>query len=193
MGMLFRTIAIALVGGLALQAAAIAQPVKYNIDNVHSSVIFGVGHLGISYTYGRFNKVGGEFVLDSGDVTKSTFKVTIDVASIDTNNAQRDEHLKTAEFFDVAKFPTIEFVSSEVIKTDKGMDVKGKLTLHGVTKELTIPLAKVGEGNSPFGDYRVGFLTQFPIKRSDYEMKSLTEAAGDAVTITFSIEGIKQQ
>lgn len=177
---------------LAVPSVLSAQPAKYTVDNVHSSVVFGIGHLGLSYTYGRFNKINGEFTLDSGDVTKSQFKITIDVASVDTNDPQRDEHLRKADFFDVEKFATIEFVSSEVVKTEKGMDVKGKLTLHGVTKDMTIPVVKVGEGNSPFGDYRAGFLSQFSIKRSDYDMKNLLNVVGDDVSITFSFEGIKQ-
>lgn len=187
-----RRIVAGLVFCLAFHTTAWAQPATYSIDNAHSSVVFGVGHLKLSYTYGRFNKLSGEFTLDSGDVTKSQFKVTIDVASVDTNNAERDEHLRKADFFDAEKFPTMEFVSSEVVATENGMDVKGKLTLHGVTKEMTIPLVKVGEGSSPFGDYRAGFLSQFSLKRSDFDMKNLLNVVGDDVSITFSFEGVKQ-
>ena len=146
----------------------------------------------MSYIYGRFNKVSGEFTLDNSDATKTMFKISIDTASVDTNEPKRDEHLRTPEFFDAAKFPTIEFVSTSVAKTDKGLDIKGNMTIHGVTKEITIPMVKVGEGNSPFGDYRAGFLTQFAIKRSDYDMKNLLNVVGDDISITFSFEGVKQ-
>lgn len=169
-----------------------AQTTTFDVDNTHSSVIFGIGHFGLSYTYGRFNKLSGEFTLDNADVSKSSFKVTIDAASVDTNDAKRDEHLRTAEFFDVAKFPTLEFVSTSVTKTDKGMDVHGNMTIHGVTKEITIPLAKIGEGNGPDGVVRAGFLTQFAIQRSDYDMKTALNAIGDGVSITFSFEGTKR-
>ncbi len=191
--MIVRRIVLALVCLLLTIASTDAQPTKFVLDNTHTSVVFGIGHLGLSYTYGRFNKVSGEFTLDNSDLTKSMFKVSIDTASVDTNDPKRDEHLRTPEFFDVAKFPAMEFVSSSVVKTDKGLDVKGNMTIHGVTKEITIPIVKVGEGNSPFGDYRAGFLTQFAIKRSEYEMKNLLNVVGDDVSITFSFEGIKQQ
>ena len=190
--MFVRSLTLALMCWFLFNASTDAQPTKFAVDNTHSSVIFGIGHLGLSYTYGRFNKVSGEFTLDTADLTKSMFKVSIDTASVDTNDPKRDEHLRTPEFFDAAKFPTMEFVSTSVAKTDKGMDVKGNMTIHGVTKEITIPLAKVGEGNSLTGDYRAGFLTQFAIKRSEYEMKNLLNMVGDDVSITFSFEGIKQ-
>ena len=190
--MIVRRLILALICFTPAIASTDAQPTKFALDNTHTSVIFGIGHLGLSYTYGRFNKVSGEFTLDNADPTKSMFKISIDTASVDTNDAKRDEHLRTPEFLDTAKFPVMEFVSSSVVKTDKGMDVKGNMTLHGVTKEITIPLTKVGEGNRPFGDYRAGVLTQFTIKRSDYDMKNLLNVVGDDVTITFSFEGIKQ-
>jgi polyisoprenoid-binding protein YceI len=190
--MFVRALAALFVACTSIVATASAQPTKFTIDNTHTSVIFGIGHLGLSYTYGRFNKVSGEFTLDPGDPTKSHFKVVIDAASVDSNDAKRDEHLRTAEFLDVEKFPTLEFESTSVTKTEKGLDVAGKLTLHGVTKDITMPLTKVGEGATPFGDYRAGFLTQFSLKRSDYDMKNLLNAVGDDVSITISFEGIKQ-
>jgi polyisoprenoid-binding protein YceI len=190
--MIVRTLAAVLVCYSTFLTATCAQPTKYSIDNTHTSVIFGIGHLNLSYTYGRFNKVGGEFTLDPGDPTKSQFKVTIDAASVDTNNAERDEHLRSAEFLEVTKFPTLEFESSSATKTEKGFDVVGKMTIHGVSKEITVSLTKVGEGSTPFGDYRAGFLTQFTLKRSDYDMKNLLNAVGDDVSITLSFEGIRQ-
>ncbi len=190
--MKFRQVSLALICCFVCVGAAIAQPSKFAVDNVHSSMIFGVGHLQLSYTYGRFNKISGEFTLDAADPTKSQFKITVDAASVDTNDAKRDEHLRKADFFDVEKFPTIEFVSTSVTKTDKGMDLKGNMTLHGVTKEITIPVTKVGEGKSPFNDYRAGFLSQFMLKRSEYGMTGATEMVGDDVSITISFEGVKQ-
>jgi polyisoprenoid-binding protein YceI len=190
--MSLRPFSLAIVFCLALAGSAWSQASKFVVDNVHSSVIFGVSHLGLSYTYGRFNKVSGEIVLDSADATKSSFKVTIDVASVDTNDAKRDEHLRTPEFFDAAKFPTIEFVTTSVTKTDKGFDLKGNLTMHGVTKEIEIPIQKLGEGDSPFRDYRAGFLAQFSLNRNEYGMTGATNMIGDAVSVTFSFEAVKQ-
>jgi polyisoprenoid-binding protein YceI len=191
--MLTRSFVFALVAGLSWGFAALGQPVKFALDNSHSAVIFGVGHAGLSYTYGRFNKLSGEFALDNADPTKTQFKVTIDASSIDTNDAKRDEHLRGAEFFDVAQFPTLEFTTTAVTKTEKGFELKGNMTIHGVTKELMIPLTKVGEGPTPSGDYRAGFLAQFGLKRSDYGMTTHGNMVGDDVTITFSFEGVRQQ
>jgi polyisoprenoid-binding protein YceI len=92
----------------------------------------------------------------------------------------------------ICAHPTIEFVTTAVTKTDKGMDLKGNFTMHGVTKEITIPIVKLGEGPSPFGDYRAGFLAQFGLKRSDYGMTGVTNMVGDDISVTFSFEAVKQ-
>jgi polyisoprenoid-binding protein YceI len=168
------------------------QPTQYALDNSHSSMVFGVGHLGVSYTYGRFNKISGDFTWDNADPAKCEFKVTIDTASVDTNEPKRDEHLRSADFFDVAQFPTIEFASTGLEKTDAGWNLAGKLTLHGVTKDIKIPLVKVGEAAGPMGDYRAGFLSQFSLKRSEYGMTGAPGMVGDDVTITFSFEGVRK-
>jgi polyisoprenoid-binding protein YceI len=166
------------------------QSANYTIDNSHTSVIFGVNHLGMSVCYGRFRKVEGQFTLDLSGENK--FGVSIDANSVDTNDEKRDEHLRTPDFFNVKQFPKIEFVSTKVEAIEKGFNVTGKLTMHGETREIMIPLEKLGEGKTPFGDYRAGFLSQFVLKRSDYEMKNMLQGIGDEITITLSFEGVRQ-
>ena len=165
----------------------------YAIDGSHTSVIFGVSHLGYSYTYGRFNKVAGAFAFDKNDPNARSFEVTIDAASIDSNDKKRDEHLSSPDFLDVRQFPTISFKTTKVSSTSDGLLLTGEMTMHGVTKELTIPLKYLGEGKGPYGNYRCGFVTHFNIKRSDFGMKGMIPHIGDEIAITFSFEGILNQ
>lgn len=191
--MMFRSIAAGcfLLGSLAASGAATAADFK--IDPSHTSVVFGVSHLGYSYTYGRFNKVAGSFSLEPEG---GSFAMTIDASSIDTNDAKRDEHLRGPDFFNAAQFPAITFKSEkvQVKKTDAGemYSVTGNLTMHGETRPVTLELRKLGEGDTPFGDYRAGFLSQATLKRSDFGMKNMLPAIGDEVLITISFEGIRQ-
>ncbi len=181
---------------LPAPANAAAKPAvaTYTIDNAHTSLIFGISHMGFSYTYGRFNMVSGQLALDGENPANSQIKMSVDAASVDTNNKKRDEHLRSPDFFSVNEFPTIEFVSTSIEPADKTMNVKGNLTIHGVTKELDIELTKLGEGKTQMGDERVGFLAQFEIKRSDFDMKEMIgpQGIGDEVSITMSFEAVKQ-
>jgi polyisoprenoid-binding protein YceI len=188
--------------GLAILLAISAslRPVRadeFAIDNSHTSVIFGVSHMGYSITYGRFNNVSGAFTLDAKGPEASTFQVALDVASIDTNDAKRDEHLKGPDFFNAGEFPVITFKSTKVApkKTDTGitLEVTGDLTLHGVTKPVTLELQKLGEGPGPGGnDFRTGFSGTAKLKRSDFGMTNMVGPVGDEVAITISIEGIRK-
>jgi polyisoprenoid-binding protein YceI len=169
----------------------------YAVDPDHTSIVFSVGHAGFSYIYGFFRKAQGNFVLDKTNPANCRFRFTIDANSLDTNQARRDEHLKSAEFFEVQQYPTIQFDSTScaLAKTADGSivyQVTGNMTLHGVTQRVTIPLRMLGEGKSPFNDYRVGFLSNFQLKRSDYKMDKWPEMVGDAIAITISFEGILQ-
>jgi polyisoprenoid-binding protein YceI len=180
-----------LIAIFASRPARVSAQQTYGLDNAHTSVIFSVSHFNIGYTYGRFNKNSGEFVIDESNSAKCKFTITIDVTSLDSNDAGRDKHLKTAEFFDVEKYPNIEFRSTDVKSEKKGtMKVTGKMNLHGVEKEITIPVTIVGKGKDPFGNERIGLLANFSIKRSDFGMNKMLEGVGDDVSITFSSEGI---
>lgn len=163
----------------------------YAVDPVHSTVLFKIKHLGISYTYGRFNDVSGSFLLDE-DPAKSMIAVSVKAASVDTHNAKRDAHLKGPDFFSVKEFPTITFKSTAIKKEGNAYTITGDLTLHGVTKSITVEATHVGSGKDPWGGYRTGFDMTFSIKRSDYGMKNLLEAAGDDVQLTVGVEGIRK-
>jgi polyisoprenoid-binding protein YceI len=165
----------------------------YGVDPVHSSVTFMVPHLGISYVHGRFNDVSGKFVIDKADAGKSSFALSIKVESVDTNNAKRDEHLRSPDFFNAKQFPALTFQSTSVKAADGGYEVTGDLTLHGVKKPVTFTL-KGGDKTVEFpkGTQRLGFTASLVLKRSDFDMKQLLEAVGDEVHIAIGVEGVKQ-
>ena len=134
----------ALLAILALAALPALAQDTYKIDPVHSEVSFKIRHL-LAKTSGRFTKFGGAIKVDTADISKSTVDVTIDAASINTDMEARDKHLKTPEFFDVEKFPTITFKSTSVKEVAKGkLEVTGDFTLHGVTKRITFPITNAG-------------------------------------------------
>src|SRR5438045_581123 len=117
--------------------AASAGADNYAVDGMHAGVSFKISHLGLSWTYGRFNEMSGDFTLDPADPSKSSFNLSIQVNSVDTNNKKRDDHLKSPDFFNVKQFPAITFKSTSVKPVKDGYQVTGDLTLHGVTKPVT--------------------------------------------------------
>lgn len=170
---------------------------SYLLDSSHTSVVFSVSHMNLSYTYGIFREVQGSYYLDRANPTNCWFRLTIQAKSIDTNNSTRDEHLTGTDFFNVAQFPTISFESTSVgrVNTQSGVkyQVTGNLTMHGVTRQITIPLELLAEGPGPRGNPRTGFLSQFTLKRGDWEMKNLPQFVGDPISVTVSFEGVQQQ
>ena len=188
---------IALIITLALPVMAAAA--IWNIDPDHSNVGFKVRHLMVSNVKGSFEKFTGTIDINDKDITKSKVEVTIDTASINTNVQKRDEHLRSADFFDVAKYPTMTFVSKKVAKAGKdSLKVTGDLTLHGVTREVVLdvePLAM--ESKDPWGNLRRGTTATTKINRKDFGLvwnKALETggvAVGEEVLITLEIEMIK--
>ena len=166
-----------------------ARADNYVLDPTHTSIIFSISHLGYSFTYGRFNKYNGQFALDGNN---SQFSFSIDAESLDTNDPKRDEHLRGADFFNVNQFPTITFQSTQVMLQEDVYNITGNLTMHGVTRQVTIPMKKLGEGPGPGGGYHSGFMTQFQIKRSDFGMTGMLGPIGDEVALSVSFEGIRQ-
>jgi polyisoprenoid-binding protein YceI len=172
----------------------------YKIDPEHTSVIFSAAHTGLSYTYGMFRDVSGQYQIDKANPSNSRFQMVIRADSLDTNVAERDTHLRSADFFDVKQFPEITFDSTrcEFIDTPesgKAFRLLGKLTIHGVTREIPITLRMFGEGTGANGkDHRTGFHAQLEIDRTDFKMNNLTEKnlVGKAVGITVSFEGVQQ-
>lgn len=182
----------------ALGSSAIAAAEQYAIEMSHTSIIFGISHLGYSYTYGRFNEAKGNFTWDKSNPASSKFQLAIPVASLDTNDEARDKHLRNADFFNASQFPYITFASTKVDALQQPgprgetHNVTGNFTMHGVTRQVTLPMKKLGEGPGPYGKYRSGFFCQTTIKRSDFGMTNMIPNIGDEVAVTISFEGVRQ-
>ncbi len=168
----------------------------YEIDGAHSTVGFKVGHF-VGKVSGRFNTFSGTIVHDAADPTKSSVNATIQVPSIDTANEKRDGHLKNPDFFDVEKFPVITFTSKSVKPTgEKTADVVGDLTMHGVTKEITLPVELLGVMPTGEGDQkRSAWTASLKINRRDFgltwgKMVEGVAAVGDVVEIQLDIESL---
>lgn len=186
------TLFIALMAALPAQAAE-----NYVIDTAknHAFIQFKIAHLGFSWLLGRFNTFEGSFTYDEQIPANNKVNVSIDVASIDTNHAERDKHLRSADFFDVAKYPKATFVSTGFVPAGQGKGVlKGKLTLRGVTKEVAIEVQQIGTGPDPWGGYRRGFEGKTTLHLSDYNMPKagMLGPAAENVELYLSIEGIRQ-
>jgi len=177
---------------VATPLASLGSSETYTIDPVHSSVIFRVNHLGVSYFYGRFNEVSGSFTV-ADPIEKSSVEVTIKASSVDTHDKKRDGHLTSPDFLDAKTFPVIKFTGKKFRKRSDGkIEVEGDLFLHGVTRPLSLVLTPVGEGKDPWGGYRKGFEGRVTLKRSDFGMKFMIPGVGDEVTLILGIEGVRK-
>ncbi len=173
----------------ALLAPAHAADYIIDTKGAHASINFTTSHMGFSVLTGRFNTFNGAFSYDEANISASKIKVTIDTTSIDSNHAERDKHLRSDDFLDVGKFGTATFVSTKV--EDKGngnLAITGDFTLHGVTKSLVIDATKVGEGEDPWGGYRLGFSGTTQIAMGDFAFKM----DFGKVNLNLHIEGIRQ-
>lgn len=179
-----RPLAVACLAALLLMTARPAAAEDWTLDASHTSIVFKVSHLGASETYGLFKEAAGSFT--TGD--SPTFDITVNADSIDTGNAKRDQHLKSPDFFNVRQFPTIAFKSTASEKTDDGYNVTGDLTLHGVTKSITVGMTQ-GAVTSMQGKNVTGFSTTFEIQRTDFGMDYSVGPIGDTVTLMVSFEG----
>ncbi len=191
---LVSTSLLAAVAGLGVCAAG--SPARaadnYTYDNVHSSVSFKARHLDISWIHGRFNDVSGKFSLDRTDPTRSSFERSIKADSVDTANAQRDEHLRQPDYFDTKQYPTIDFKSTSVKVIRGGYEVTGDFTMHGTTKKITFAV-QGGKEIEWMGTKRTGFATEFTVKRSDFGFdKKNIGAIGDEVLVFIDFEGTRK-
>jgi polyisoprenoid-binding protein YceI len=186
---------------IALALPAIASAAAWNIDQDHTNIGFKVGHMMVSNVKGSFLKFSGTVELNDQDITKSKVAVTIDTASINTNVQKRDEHLRSADFFDVVKYPTMTFVSKKVAKAgnDK-LTVTGDLTLHGVTREVVLAVEGPSqESKDPWGNIRRGATASAKINRKDFGLtwnQALETGGilvGEEVAIVLEIEMVKTQ
>lgn len=191
---------VTLIGVLALVTAASLSPTgsaaaveKYKIDTVHSSVLFRIKHLDVGYIFGRFRKITGNVTFDAKDPSSCALEVSVPVASIDTNDSKRDRHLKSPDFFNAKQYKKIAFKSTGFKKAGTDTyEVTGDLTLHGETRSITIALERTGAGPDPWGGYRIGFMTTFTIKRSDFGMGGMRQMLGDEVQLIISFEAVRQ-
>jgi len=171
----------------------------WNIDPSHSAIAFSVRHMVISKARGRFTKWSGELQFDAEKPRASSVQVTIDPASIDTADAQRDAHLRSADFLEVEKFPTASFRSTKVEEVESGVyRVTGDLTVHGVTKSVILDVVYEGTGKDPWGGERGGFSGSTTIDRKDFGLRwnQALETGGvlvgDKVELMLEIEAVKQ-
>lgn len=179
-----------------LATVAMAQT-TYQQDASHTSVIFAANHAQVGYTYGRFNESDGTLEYDAANPENSSFVFTIITESVDTNNTDRDDHLRGGDFFNANQFPTIDFVSTSITATgDDTFDVTGNLTLHGETQEVTMPVTMTGTGTNRQGKAIIGFHSEFAIDRTDFGMNNLRQADGgpvaDRIMLIVSFEGVAQ-
>ena len=178
---------------LALGSMGTTAPAAdYKIDTAHSFIVFRIKHLGYSWLYGRFNRFSGEFSHDPADPAANRISVSIDPASIDTNHAERDKHLRNLDFLDVEKYPDAGFESTGYTGDAESGTLEGMLTLHGVTKPISIDLRKIGEGKDPWGGYRAGFIGTVTLTRRDFGISYNLGPASETMELELGIEGIRK-
>jgi polyisoprenoid-binding protein YceI len=191
MSRLFLTLIIA----LAMTATAAAQAGTWQIDPNHSAAQFSVRHLGVSTVRGAFMKVTGSAKYDPADPSKDSLEATIDTNSVDTRVEMRDKDLRSPNFFDVQKYPTITFHSKTTKVAGAGkLQITGDLTIHGVTKEVVLdvdgPSAAIKD---PWGNQRIGASAATKINRQDFGVSGAPGVVGDEITITIDVELIQPQ
>jgi polyisoprenoid-binding protein YceI len=170
----------------------------WDIDVAHSAVHFSVRHMLISKVHGRFGKWAGALRLDTEDLTRSSVEVTIDAASIDTQVADRDAHLRSADFLDVAKYPQLTFRSSRVEKAGAGYRVVGELELRGVKREVVLDAEFAGTGKDPWGNERAGFTATATLDRREFglvwnaALETGGVLVGEKVEIAIEVEAVKK-
>lgn len=184
--------ALVLAGGLLASTTVLAAPETYKVDPTHSFVTFSISHLGYSFLQGRFNDVTGNFTYDAAKPSANVIAVDVKTASIDTNHAERDKHLRGKDFLETDKYPTASFKSTGFqARGDSGV-LSGDLTLHGVTKPIKVDVTFVGAGKDPWGGYRRGYTGKTQIKRSDWGMDYDLGPAAETMELLFVIEGVRQ-
>jgi len=172
---------------------------RWEIDSSHSSLQFSVRHLVIAKVRGSFARWSGTIDVPNGDFSKATVNVTIDASSIDTGVADRDGHLKSPDFFDVAQHPELRFVGKRVLsRSEAEIDVVGELTLKGITREVVLRVEQHGQAKDPWGNLRAAFTAKTSIDRKDFGLtwNQVLETGGvmvgDRVEIEADIEAVKQ-
>ncbi len=164
---------------------------NYEIDAGHSVLLWRAKHLGIGYTYGWFRDFSGKYVVDA-DPAKQSLELSVKVDSIDSRDAKRDEHLKGPDFFNAAQFPTLTFKSTKVEAAGAALKVSGDLTMHGVTKPVTVDVTLVGSGEDPWKNTRTGYEAKLVVNRMDFGIAYMPDGISKDIDLTIAFEGIKK-
>jgi len=191
--MLKKTFAALALGSMIFAGQAVAADYAIDKEGQHAFVNFKISHLGYSWLYGTFKDFDGSFSFDAAQPEDSKVEVTLKTASLDSNHAERDKHLRSDDFLNVAKHPTATFKSTSVESTGEGTaDITGDLTLNGVTKPVVIAAKFIGEGQDPWGGYRAGFEGTTTLKLKDFDIKMDLGPASQTVDLIISVEGVRQ-
>jgi polyisoprenoid-binding protein YceI len=170
---------------------------NWNIDTVHSGINFTIRHMVVSKVRGRFTRFNGTLNLDEADLSRSVVEATIDAASIDTGTAQRDDHLRSPDFFDAERFPALRFRSTRIDRDGDRYRVTGELTIRDVTREVVLDVEYGGRARDPWGNERAGFIASASLNRKDFGLawNQVLEAGGvlvgDRVDIELEIQGVR--
>ncbi|EQB98164.1 hypothetical protein B738_26582 [Photorhabdus temperata subsp. temperata M1021] len=181
-------------GALLLNASsALAANYKIDIPGQHAFIEFRIQHLGYSWLYGSFKDFDGSFTFDEKNPAADKVDVTIKIASLDTNHAERDKHLRSKDYFNTEKYPEAKFSSTEVKKDGNKYTITGDLTLNGVTKPVVLNAVLMGEGKDPWGGYRAGFEAYSKINLKDFNFKADLGPKSQEADLLISVEGIREK
>lgn len=173
-------------------APALAAAETYDIDAVHSAVMFRAKRMGIAYVYGRFNEYAGTIDLEGEDVVSGKLALEVKMSSVDTGNQRRDDHLRSPDFLDAAQFPVMRFESTGIRAVGDGeYEITGNLTLHGVTKPVTAVVEKVGSGKDPqAGQNLIGFEGELTLERSDFGIDFMNGPVSDEIEVQIALQAV---
>jgi polyisoprenoid-binding protein YceI len=174
-------------------APGLAHAETYDIDAIHSAVMFRAKRLGVVYVYGRFNEFAGTIEMNGEDVASGRLSLDVKTASVDTGNERRDDHLRSPDFLNAAQLPLMKFESTGVRSAGEGQfEVTGNLTLHGVTKPVTARVELVGAGKDPGGAGKslVGFEGKLTLKRSDFDVKFMVGPVSDEIDVHLALHAV---
>ncbi len=182
---------------LALTLVILALPASaadFDIDSGHSSAIFRIKHHDVAYFSGAFKTVKGTINYDASNPAASSIDLTIDASSVDSRNGNRDEHILSPDFLNAKQFPAITFKSESVTANGSDLDITGTLTLHGVSKEITVTAVKTGEGVHPRSKKPlIGFHSEFTVKRTDFDMNFMVGPLSDDIQFPLSLEAVASE
>lgn len=186
------SLSFALIAG-SLPFGRPAAAAEYSIDPAHSFVEFRANHLGYSWLYGRFNAISGEFSHDPANPAANRISVEVDTTTVDTRHAERDKHLRSGDFLEVAGFPKATFKSTGYEGSAESGKLHGELTVRGVTRQIVIEIRKMGEGPDPWGGYRAGFSGKYTLTRSDFGIDYDLGPKSTTVELTLGVEGVRKK